>query len=804
VLDRIHPLGGQGRRMLSLLGEPKGVGKGMMVSKALGCLRFTGATNVSDWGCRAGRGVAFSFCPFPSYEDIGRGRLEPSRARGFCAFIGAKPRPLTARTHLNGVLQSPLKGPMCEMKTAGSTGGDWVYSSWQSGARIAAPVIRAKEGPMLMRTRSCCMALLIGLATFSEAQSPSPPPAASPQTTNGSTSSPSPSAVRLRADSPSASTFDAASGLNAPSVSIDFVDNWSPAPLQWSQPFQLSLTDQFSASFWNAVQAVSNNISAVGDNVSIAAVGIKNNPIGAAAAVLDTAITIGGSLVDPPLGLTIAGAGVSLANGALNAASPAEAYLGAAFGPLVYARGPATNLESFGDAAAGGLSFAQNYAQFWDQGIQLLRPQPSSFPAPAAVYPPLPYVGDSTAVGFLAAMGPATLGTITGSPAWPLTGSTGQPGSTRYTSPTASTDAMTQFMLSLNQLAASLNQNAQNSTRYPASSPTLATMSLAGLTGPALQGTNTASSVTTTSNAGQASSNVAACIAAYYKTIMAGYNAGDVWTVYPGAAATLKNCANPPQPSQAPAKSVAQTAPGGATSATSSPSAPQSKQSAPKSSSQSPVNSARPSSGIAAQSKSGSMSQAAPTAMLKASGQKLDQPGNDQVRNAAPKGIGAQPAPQSLQVRTTLIVSPSTIPSNATPRGSSNTNPANNPLPVHPPPVASTARAAQAPTFNPTTPAVNVYMPQRVNFPPPMIPPVELPQVHLPSPVYFPQPALPIERLQVDVHPAVFVPIEVVKSPAPGPTSSAPGHSGPVFPVQGVLPTRTAPTHPTPPPVHHK
>ena len=49
--------------------------------------------------CRAGRGVAFAFAPFPSYEDIGSART-PGAVKGgvFCAFIGAKRRPLTART----------------------------------------------------------------------------------------------------------------------------------------------------------------------------------------------------------------------------------------------------------------------------------------------------------------------------------------------------------------------------------------------------------------------------------------------------------------------------------------------------------------------------------------------------------------------------------------------------------------------------------------------------------------------------------------------------------------------------------
>ena len=47
-----------------------------------------------------GAGVAFAFALFLSYREMGflGGRPQRSRARGFCACIGAKQRPLNART----------------------------------------------------------------------------------------------------------------------------------------------------------------------------------------------------------------------------------------------------------------------------------------------------------------------------------------------------------------------------------------------------------------------------------------------------------------------------------------------------------------------------------------------------------------------------------------------------------------------------------------------------------------------------------------------------------------------------------
>jgi hypothetical protein len=219
------------------------------------------------------------------------------------------------------------------------------------------------------------------------------------------------------------------------------------------------------------------------------------------------------------------------------------------------------------------------------------------------------------------------------------------------------------------------------------------------------------------------------------------------------------------------------------------------QQTPPKSAVQAGTDAFQPGLGMPAQtSESGRMNQAAPTARLKATSERLDQPSKEGARDATSKRpdvaatspIKAKTPPVSLRATTSSAVSQG---------ASSPRTPALSTVkPIAPPPVNSTMSQTLYPPM-PRLERLQVYVAPPVYVPAP---------VYFSPPVYPPSPALRAEPLELH-HPVLArtTPESVVKSSVASPTPSGLTHPTiPVFTAPGIVPAH--PTHLSPPPLHHK
>jgi len=170
-----------------------------------------------------------------------------------------------------------------------------------------------------MRIRPCLIPLfMISVAAFLTAQTPDVLKIGQQAAKDKATSSSSPEGNTSENSRNVSSVAEIAASDPKPSVvstgpSWDWTQDWQPrAAPEFLQLFQASPTDIMNAWVWNQAEGASNNIS-------LFAAGVKENPGGAAAAAVDTSLTVFGALVDPSLELTFASAGASFTNSGLNA-----------------------------------------------------------------------------------------------------------------------------------------------------------------------------------------------------------------------------------------------------------------------------------------------------------------------------------------------------------------------------------------------------------------------------------------------------------------------------------------------------